>query len=152
MPTSPPRPHLPSNTLVHGIPPGASSKKSELALLKSRAAILFTALFLPHKIWNSTILQSLHPMLPPNHHYCDQLFLISNNKVAHPSLSAPLTTCLRKLSSTHCRNHLDLAWLAILQQISGMVKLLPNACKKPHPLAPPDQAAYTTHPQHYHLC
>jgi len=55
---------LSSNTLPHGIPLSRSLKRSKLALLKSRAAILLNTFLLPHKILNSTILWSLHPKLP----------------------------------------------------------------------------------------
>lgn len=56
---------LSSRALTHGILPSVSLRRSELALLKPRAAILPKTLLLPHTILNSTILGSLQLRLPP---------------------------------------------------------------------------------------
>ncbi|KAF1479715.1 von Willebrand factor A domain-containing protein 3B, partial [Eudyptula minor novaehollandiae] len=105
------------------------------ALRKSMVAVLLAPLLTSPRTENSTISWSLSPRRPPTttSPTSPSLFVNSRSSKA-PPLAGSLTSCVRKLSSTHSRNLLEHFLSAILyfQQTSGnhlkLLKFISTLC------------------------
>lgn len=80
--------------------------------------------FLLCKILNSTVSRLLHPRVLPVFIHIPNQYFVRTGSHSVPLLVGSCTSCIRKLSSTHCRNLLDYMCLAalLLQKIPGWLK------------------------------
>ncbi|KAF1498097.1 Phosphatidylinositol 3-kinase regulatory subunit alpha, partial [Eudyptula minor] len=99
---------LPFRTVSQGTLSTSALNRPKSALRKSMVAVLLAPLLTSPRIENSTISWSLSPRRPltTTSPTSPSLFVNSRSSEA-PPLVGSLTSCVRKLSSTHSRNLLD---------------------------------------------
>jgi len=105
--------------------PLSRSLKSKFSLLMYRFSILLIALFLPHISWTPCLMvaavKSVHSFQIPKQCF---LFESTTSNSMHLIIDSS-TTCIRKLSWTHCRNLVDCVYLVVFlcQHISRWLTL-----------------------------